>query len=100
MKENEMEQLLEKICGEQIEPPAHLVAVIRQAVFEPTRTVDLTIRLKMLHDAPGQHLIGLSPWARWPLQPVVKSTARDAQGSTHGTDLKLIPVRLHPGVLY
>jgi tellurite resistance protein TehA-like permease len=30
MKENEIEQLLEKICREQIEPPEHLVAYTKQ----------------------------------------------------------------------
>ncbi len=50
MKENEIEQLLEKICREQIEPPHHLVVSTKQEL-KGSRFLNLVIFISLFVNA-------------------------------------------------
>jgi hypothetical protein len=50
MKENEIEQLLEKICREQIEPPEHLVVFTKQNL-KRSRFLNVVIFISLFFNA-------------------------------------------------
>jgi tellurite resistance protein TehA-like permease len=50
MKENEIEQLLEKICREQIQPPEHLVVYSKQRL-KGSRFLDVVIFISLFFNA-------------------------------------------------
>jgi hypothetical protein len=50
MKENEMEQLMEKICREQLEPPEHLTAYTKQKL-KRSRFLNLGILISLFLNA-------------------------------------------------
>lgn len=58
MKKNELEQLLEKICQEQIEPPEHLVVCIRQRL-KRSRFLNVIIFISLFLNV----LVTISPTA-------------------------------------